>query len=29
MALSTRRRDRSYPTPMAPGFDDSNRERGT
>ena len=26
MALSTRRRDRSYPTPMAPGFDDSNRE---
>ena len=28
MALSTRRRDRSYPTPMAPGFDDSNRERG-
>ena len=28
MALSTRRRDRSYPTPMGPGFDDSNRERG-
>ena len=26
MALSTRRRDRSYPTPMGPGFDDSNRE---
>jgi len=26
MALSTRRRDRSYPSPMAPGFDDSNRE---
>jgi hypothetical protein len=26
VALSTRRRDRSYPTPMAPGFDDSNRE---
>lgn len=26
MALSSRRRDRSYPTPMAPGFDDSNRE---
>ena len=28
MALSTRRRDRSYPTPMGPGFDDSNIERG-
>jgi len=26
VALSSRRRDRSYPTPMAPGFDDSNRE---
>jgi len=26
VALSTRRRDRSYPSPMAPGFDDSNRE---
>jgi hypothetical protein len=27
MALSTRRKDRSYPTPMKPGFDDSNREQ--
>jgi len=26
VALSTRRRDRSYPSLMAPGFDDSNRE---